>query len=113
VIQTSGETLPAIINDILGMSSLEAGRFKLHNRPFEPRTVVREVRGRQRAGLGLAICKHLVDATGGEIDVRSKMHNGSIFTVRVPATVAQAAASGEEARQRPRRAAATFATADR
>ena len=195
VIQTSGETLLAIINDILDVSKLEAGKFKLQSRPFEPRTVVREVGDLLKAhaqskrlyldvevapevpqwlqgdgirmtqvltnlvgnalkfthhggvtvslrmdqsggvlecsvrdtgigippdkvdtlfqrfsqvdssisrryggtGLGLVICKHLVEAMGGEIDVRSKMHDGSIFTVRVPAVVAQPAASPEGA----------------
>ena len=182
VIQTSGETLLAIINDILDMSKLEAGKFKLQNRPFEPRAVAREVGDLLKAqaqskrlfldveiapdmpqrlhgdglrvtqiltnlvgnalkfthhggvsvsmrmaeggilecsvqdsgigippdkvdtlfqrfsqvdssinrryggtGLGLAICKHLVEAMGGQIGVRSRMHEGSVFTVRIPA----------------------------
>jgi len=187
VIQTSGETLLAIINDILDMSKLEAGKFKLQSRPFEPRVVAREVSDLLKAqaqskrlyldveiesevprwlqgdglrmtqiltnlvgnalkfthhggvtidlrmtdggsilecsvrdtgigippdkvnslfqrfsqvdssinrryggtGLGLAICKHLVEAMGGTIAVRSKMHDGSVFTVRLPAVPAQ------------------------
>jgi len=203
VIQTSGETLLSIINDILDMSKLEAGKFKLHSRPFEPRVVAREVGDLLRSqaqskrlyldieiaerlpqwlqgdglrltqvltnlvgnalkfthhggvtvtlemsddatmlecvvqdtgigippdrvnslferfsqvdssitrryggtGLGLAICKHLVEGMGGTIGVRSKMHEGSTFTVRIPAPVAQpeAPAQGNPAPAAPRR----------
>jgi heavy metal sensor kinase len=37
-----------------------------------------------RNGLGLAICKAIVDAHGGSIDVSSKSGAGSTFTVRLP-----------------------------
>ena len=194
VIQTSGETLLAIINDILDMSKLEAGKFKLHRRPFEPRVVAREVgdllksqaQGKRLyldieiaqslpqwlegdglrltqvltnlvgnalkfthhggvtvslgmsdegtmlecvvqdtgigippdrvgslferfsqvdssitrryggTGLGLAICKHLVEGMGGTIGARSRMHEGTTFTVRIPAPVAQPEAPAQD-----------------
>jgi signal transduction histidine kinase len=35
-------------------------------------------------GLGLNICKQIVDAHGGDITLRSKQGAGSIFTVKLP-----------------------------
>jgi len=42
-IQTSGETLLAIINDILDMSKMDSGKVRLDVRPLQPRQVAREV----------------------------------------------------------------------
>ena len=41
-------------------------------------------RKHEGTGLGLSICKKLVDMMGGGIDVRSRLAEGSTFTVRVP-----------------------------
>jgi signal transduction histidine kinase len=39
---------------------------------------------RPGAGLGLAICKWIAEAHGGSIDVRSRLGQGTTFTVRLP-----------------------------
>jgi signal transduction histidine kinase len=38
------------------------------------------------AGLGLAICRWIVEAHGGRIEVASKVGKGTTFTVHLPAT---------------------------
>jgi len=40
---------------------------------------------RDGSGLGLAVCRKLVDAMGGKISVRSDRDRGAVFTVRLPA----------------------------
>ena len=41
-------------------------------------------RAQGRSGLGLAICKAIVDAAGGSIEVKSQVGEGATFTVRFP-----------------------------
>jgi heavy metal sensor kinase len=52
-------------------------------------------RAEGRSGLGLAICKAILDADGGRIEVSSAHGSGSTFTVWLPATPSQTKAEQE------------------
>lgn len=56
-------------------------------KPFERGTqdLYRETSG---SGLGLAIVKELVDASNGTVNCQSTLHEGSVFTVRIPQKIA-------------------------
>ena len=43
IAQASGRSLLAIIDDILDISKIEAGKITLENRPFQPRILIDEV----------------------------------------------------------------------
>ena len=45
----------------------------------------KETRNITGTGLGLAIAKKIVDAHNGAIEVESKIHEGSVFRVLLPA----------------------------
>lgn len=59
-----------------GMSKTQLSRI------FEPFFTTKADRG---TGLGLPICRTIVDEHGGELDVRSELGRGSRFSVRLPA----------------------------
>jgi signal transduction histidine kinase len=63
----------------VGISAAEIGQV------FERYRQVGAVKGqRQGTGLGLGICKHLVELHGGEISVESEVQRGTTFTVLLP-----------------------------
>ena len=55
------------------------------DRIFEPYTQVGEQSRAGGLGLGLAICKRLVEAHGGSIAVRPRRDRGSAFVFTLPA----------------------------
>jgi len=67
IILDSGQTLLALLNDILDISKVEAGKLELESIPFEPARIIHEIRvlfaeaARQK---GLRIESVWVDATG-------------------------------------------------
>ncbi|WP_164684111.1 LuxQ periplasmic sensor domain-containing protein [Vibrio maerlii] len=74
---------------------IEKSRLKNMFEPFvqaEP-TITREYGG---SGLGLTIVKNLVDMLGGDINVKSSVGEGSVFSVQVPVKVASVFEEAQE-----------------
>jgi len=61
----------------------------------------RRADGRAGMGLGLAVCKSIVDRFGGAIEVRSELGQGSTFTVTIPMASARPS-PGDERGAEPR-----------
>jgi len=55
---------------------------QLQKRLFEPGFITR----RRSAGLGLAICRHIVDSHKGKIQITSRAGHGTIVTISLPTT---------------------------
>lgn len=81
-------TLRVMVADSgIGMTIDEQARL------FEPFSQAQAETARQYggSGLGLALCRHLTDLLGGQIQVRSSPGRGSTFTVEVPVVATDAA----------------------
>lgn len=59
--------------------------------PFVSHTDQNPSAARSGTGLGLTICKQLVESAGGRIGVRSQVSVGTCFTIAVPAAVGERA----------------------
>ena len=59
-------------------------------RPFS-KTSKPALTGERNTGLGLVICKSIVEAHGGTIQLESEVGKGSVFSVRLPLPATQAA----------------------
>jgi PAS domain S-box-containing protein len=66
-----------------GGQPIAPGQMERLFQPFQRATAEVDKAGRS-VGLGLYIVKHLVDAHGGALDVRSTSEEGTTFSVRVP-----------------------------
>jgi signal transduction histidine kinase len=53
-------------------------------RVFEPFFTTKKVG--EGSGLGLFICRNIVNNHGGEIDVQSEAGKGTVVTIRIPVT---------------------------
>ncbi len=78
---TKGEFVKIIVSDT-GIGIAEEDQERIFNRFFR----VDKARSREQggSGLGLSICKWIVEAHKGEIKVESELGKGSSFTVRLP-----------------------------
>ncbi|WP_081938606.1 ATP-binding protein [Burkholderia pyrrocinia] len=82
-----------VVDTGIGISqSAQSTIFELYQQADE--SINREYGG---TGLGLALCRRLVDAMGGEIEVRSTPGEGSEFRVRVPLAIAADAPESDAA----------------
>jgi signal transduction histidine kinase/CheY-like chemotaxis protein/streptogramin lyase len=69
---------------------------------FEPFVQGITVPERKGTGLGLSICKKYADFMGGTIELESEVGKGSLFRVRLPAEIAEAADVKTPVDDRPR-----------
>lgn len=86
----------------------------LQLRIFEPYQRVEESGGRHASGsgLGLSICRELVDLMGGKIDVASSPDTGTVFAVTLPVRLAAAARDDNPVACALPHAPAAYAAAD-
>lgn len=79
----SGEACCETVPDWVILEVADVGRglpAELGDRIFEPFISTKD----SGAGLGLAICKRIVEEHGGEITAASRPEQGAVFTVRLP-----------------------------
>lgn len=82
VSQKNGSTTLAVADNGLGISEADLPHvFERFYRADKART-----KAEGRTGLGLSICKAIVAAQGGTIEVSSKLGVGSTFTLRLPSS---------------------------
>jgi signal transduction histidine kinase len=77
-----GEVIVEVQDEGIGVS--DEDQTRLFDRFFRVRS--QTARSRPGAGLGLAICKAIVEAHGGRIWVKSKQGQGSTFSFSLPVT---------------------------
>ena len=80
-----------VIDTGVGMSPQQ---LKQIFQPFEQ--VAHTQRQRSGAGLGLAICKQLVELMGGGLEVKSQLGKGSIFKLNITVPIVELVEKGQE-----------------
>jgi signal transduction histidine kinase len=83
VVESTDESVVVSVRD-RGQGIPEAEQERLF-RPFS-RTSVKATAGEESTGLGLAICRKIVEAHGGRISVQSEPGKGSVFAFSLPRT---------------------------
>ena len=78
------DSLPdLVITDIL-MPELDGFDEKYTDKIFKPFQRLQPHHHDNRSGMGLAICKLIIDQLGGKILTKSSPNQGATFTVRLP-----------------------------
>ena len=80
-----GEDLTIRVSDT--GAGIAPDRMEAIFNPFEQDGGVRGGKVYQGTGLGLPICRRLVESVGGTVTVASELGRGSVFTVRIPRVV--------------------------
>jgi len=76
-----------LTSDIIAIEVRDTGEGipeKDYNNIFEPYFTTKKENEQGGFGLGLAICKNVVERYGGFVNVKSKLGEGSIFTIFLP-----------------------------
>jgi PAS domain S-box-containing protein len=76
-----------ICEGVLNMQIIDTGvgiSKDIRNKIFEPFFTSKRDSTKRSLGLGLSVCKNIVDAIGGEVAVQSRAGKGTTFTIKIP-----------------------------
>jgi len=76
-----------ICEDVLSMKVIDSGvgiAEDIREKIFEPFFTSKRDDAERSLGLGLSVCKNIVDAIGGEVIVQSRVGKGTTFTINIP-----------------------------
>lgn len=90
---TDGTLVIAVRDTGIGISE---SKFSSIFDPFDQDGGIRGGKVYAGTGLGLPICRHLVESAGGTISVESKVNGGTVFTVAIPGVEVVAGAGSSD-----------------